>query len=193
MRVTGAIAVVAVLAAAGEARADAGADVDEPAPRSTHLMTRFAAGATARYLFGSYVAGGEGEAGVGVDSPFGSFSLAASFFGGQLEGGFLALHGVMGFTAAWPIGPVRIGFQPRIGFFDVERVTTFRHFGSYSAGVAALVSVDVVREDGVAFALGLRPVVDALLPASSDGIGQDAAATLFGGNAFIELRWRSPD
>jgi hypothetical protein len=185
----------AVLLCAGQARADdtLPPEVDAPAPRDTHLMARFAGAGTARNLFGSLLAGGEGEVGVGVDSPFGSFSLAASFFGGRLEGGFTALHGVMGFYAAWPIGVVRVGFQPRIGFIDIDRLTTTRQFGAYSAGVAALVSVDLVREDGFAFALGLRPVVDALLPANSDGLGQDSAATLFGGNAFVEVRWRSAE
>ncbi len=167
--------------------------IDDPVPRATHLMTRFAAGGTVRNLFGNLMAGGEGELGVGVDSPFGSFSLAASFFGGVTEGGFTTLHGVMGFYAAWPIGIVRVGFQPRIGYIDIDRVTTPSQFGAYTAGLAALVSVDVVRSEGVAFAFGVRPVLDALLPANSDGIGQDSAATLFGGNAFVEVRWRSAE
>lgn len=168
-------------------------EVDRPVPHDTHLMVRFAGAATAKNLFGSLLAGGEGELGVGVDSPFGSFSLAASFFGGRLEGGFTTLHGIMGFYAAWPIGIVRVGFQPRIGFIDIDRVTTTRQFGAYSAGVAGLVSVDLLREDGFALALGLRPVVDALVPANSDGLGQDSPATLFGGNAFVEVRWRSAE
>jgi hypothetical protein len=168
-------------------------DVDDPVPSSTHLMTRVAGGGTARYLFGTLMVGGEGELGIGVDSPFGSFSLAASFFGGTTAGSFTTLHGVMGFYAAWPIGVLRVGFQPRIGYIDIERVTTLRQFGAYTAGVAALVSVDLVREDGYAFALGVRPVLDALIPLNSDGIGRESPATLFGGNAFVELRWRSAD
>ncbi|NUO47683.1 MAG: hypothetical protein HOV80_02375 [Polyangiaceae bacterium] len=169
-------------------------DVDDAVPHSAHLMVRMSGGPTARYLFGALMMGGEGELGAGVDSPFGSFALAASFFGGTLDNSFTALHGVMGFYAAWPIGDVvRIGFEPRIGVIDIDRLTTIRQFGAYSAGVSALFSVDLVREDGYTFALGAKPTLDALLPLNSDGIGQDSPATLFGANAFVEFRWRSAD
>ncbi len=168
-------------------------DVDDPVPRTTHLMVRMSGGPTARYLFGALMVGGEGELGAGVDSPFGSFALAASFFGGTLDGSFTTLHGVMGFYAAWPIGIVRLGFEPRIGVIDIDRLTTTRQFGAYSAGISALFSVDLVREDGYTFALGAKPTLDALLPLNSDGIGQDSAATLFGANAFLEFRWRSAE
>lgn len=169
-------------------------DVDDAIPRSAHLMVRMSGGPTARYLFGALMLGGEGELGAGVDSPFGSFALVASFFGGTLDNSFTTLHGVMGFYAAWPIGDVvRIGFEPRIGVIDIDRLTTTRQFGAYSAGLSALVSVDLVREDGHTFALGVKPTLDALLPLNSDGIGQDSAATLFGANAFLEFRWRSAD
>lgn len=193
MRVISVVSWALVLLFARGARAQPVDEADLPVPRETRLMTRFAAAGTFKNLFGSLVAGGEGEVGVGVDSPFGSFSLAASFFGGRLDGDLTTLHGTMGFYAAWPIGVVRVGFQPRIGFIDIDRFTTTRQFGAYSAGVAGVVSIDLVREEGVALALGVRPVLEALLPLNSDGLGQDSPAALIGGNTFLEVRWRAVD
>jgi len=168
-------------------------DRDAPSPSKTRLSLRASAAGAARVLFGSYVAGGEGDVGVGIDTPHGSFGLMASFFGGTLEGGFQTLHGVMGFDLAWPIGIVRIGFQPRIGYIDVDLVTSHRQFGAYTFGLAARLSVDLVRDEGTAFALGIEPTADMVAPLGNDGRTADGLAHLLGGSAFLEVRWRGEE
>ncbi len=156
-------------------------------------MTRIAAGGSARSLFGSYMVGGDVDAGLGLDTRYGSFSFLAAFFTGVTEGGFFTLHGEIGFHLAWPIGIVRLGLSPRVGYLDFDRVTTDRQFGAYSAGLSGIASVDLIKDAGWSFALGARPALHALLPAANDGIGQDAAAVLVGAGVFVEVRFRARD
>lgn len=162
-------------------------------PSKTHLMVRASAGGSARAIYDSYVAGGEGDVGVGFDSRYGSFALALSFFGGMVEGGFTAIHGTMGIDAGWPVGDFHFGFRTRVGYLDVDRVTTERQFGAYSLGLVGRASYDISRSDGVAFAVGVEPSADVVAALGNDGASADGAAPLLGGRAFIEVRWRRDD
>lgn len=192
------VAMATWLGFAGEARAQdraaaAAEELDAPVPKHTHFAMRLAGGGTGRALYDSYLVGGEGSASFGVDSPYGFYALRLGFFGGMVEGGLTAIHGTAGFDLAWPIGIVRLGLSPRVGYLDIDRVTTERQFGAYTFGVAAHASVDLVRRDGVAFALAVEPSADVAAAFGNDGRTSDSAAPLLGGTAFLEVRWRRAD
>ncbi len=162
-------------------------------PTKTHLAVRASAGASTRAIYDTYVVGGEGDIGVGFDSRFGSYGLGLAFFGGVVEGGFTAIHGTMGFDAGWPVGDFRFGFRARVGYLDVDRVTTERQFGAYSLGLVGRASYDLSRSNGVAIAIGLEPSADVVAALGNDGASADGAAPLLGGRGFIEVRWRRDD
>lgn len=206
MRVMVALAVtLAALASARAARAeepspgasaqerDRAADLDAERPTRARFAMRASAAGGSRALFDSYLLGAGGQLGAGVDTPVGSFTLLASVFGGVVEGGFTTVHGAVGFDADWPIGLFRLGLGPRIGYLGVDRLTTERQFGAYTFGLAGRASVDVMRDRGVALALGVRPTVDVAAALGNDGPTADSAAPLLGGDAFLEVRWRRVD
>lgn len=166
---------------------------DAAKPKHTHLALRASAGGSARAIYDSFVVGGEADVGVGFDSRFGSYALAAGFFGGVVEGGFTALHGTMGLEAAWPVGDFRFGVRARVGYLDVDRMTTERQFGAYSLGLVGRASYDLSRRDGIAVAIGLEPSADVVAALGNDGASADGAAPLLGGRGFIEVRFRRDD
>jgi hypothetical protein len=178
---------------AEEVDAAATTEQDAPAPASTHLVVRGSAGGSGRALYDSFVAGGEGDVGVGFDSRFGSYALDFSLFGGVVEGGFTALHGTMGIDFVWPVADFRFGFRPRVGYLDIDRMTTERQFGAYSLGMVGHASLDVSREDGVAVALGIEPSAEVVAALGNDGASADGAAPLLGARGFVEIRWRRDD
>ncbi len=169
------------------------AERDAAIPNKTHLAIRASAGGSARAIYDSFVLGAEADVAVGFDSRFGSYALAAAFFGGVVEGGFTALHGTMGLEAAWPVGDFRFGVRARVGYLDVDRMTTERQFGAYSAGLVGRASYDVSRSDGVAFAIGLEPSAEVVAALGNDGASADGAAPLLGGRGFLEIRFRRDD
>ncbi len=168
-------------------------DADAPSPEATRLAVRASAGGATRALFDVFLGGAEADVGIGFDSRFGSFGITAAFFGGVVDGGFTAIHGTFGFDLAWPVGDVRLGFRPRVGYFDLERFTTERQFGAYTLGAVGHVSIDVHRKDGVAVALGIEPSAEVVAAIGNDGSSQDGAAPLLGGRGFVEVRWRRVD
>lgn len=168
----------------------AAAEADAPAPGSPHLAVRAWVGGGARSLYDVYFAGGDMHIGAGVDTPSGTFGLACSFFGGVIEGGLPALQASFGFYVEWPVGPLRFGFEPRVGYLGIERVTNERQFGAYTFGVAGHATVDLVRKDGVAFALGVEPTVDVAAALGNDGASRDGAAPLLGATAIVQVRYR---
>lgn len=166
------------------------ADRDRASPLKTHVAVRGAGGGAMRALFDSMVIGGEAKVSVGIDAPYGEFALTIAMFGGEVEGGFLALHPRVGIDVAWPVDIVRIGFEPRIGYLGISRLTSERQFGAYTFGLAARVTVDLHRGDGVAWAIGAEPAADIAAALGNDGQAQDSAAPLIGASAFLEVRWR---
>jgi hypothetical protein len=175
-----------------EAESPRDPDLEADMPSVPHLLVRSSAGMTTRALFDSLVLGGEADVGVGVDTRVGSFSLVGGFFAGTVEGGLMTLHGYAGIDCAWSIGIVRLGLRPRVGYLGIDRITNERQFGAYTFGGALRVSVDLFREDAVAFALGLEPSADVAAALGNDGASRDSAAPLVGGRGFLEVRWRSP-
>ena len=180
-------------ALATEVDAAEDAERDLARPTKTHLVVRASAGGSARAIYDSYIVGGEGDLGVGFDSRFGSYGLAVAFFGGVVDGGFTAIHGTMGIDAGWPVGDFRFSFRARVGYIDIDRVTTERQFGAYSLGLVGRASYDLTRSGGVAVAIGLEPSADVLAALGNDGSSADGAAPLLGGRGFIEVRWRRDD
>lgn len=150
------------------------------------------AGGSARALFDSYVFGGEGAVSAGFASPAGSYALRLGGFGGIVEGGLTTLHIYAGFDMAWEIDIVRLGVTPRIGYLGIERFTLDRQFGAYTFGLAGHVSVDVFRDESIAFAIGLEPTADIAAALGNDGAEADGAAPFVGGRGFFEVRWQAP-
>ncbi|NUP10983.1 MAG: hypothetical protein HOW73_33470 [Polyangiaceae bacterium] len=165
-------------------------DLDAPSPTKPMLMVRASAGATTRALFDSMVVGGELDVGAGIDTASGSYALGVSAFAGVVEGGLFCMHAALGIDLAWPIGIVRIGVRPRVGYIGIDRVTTERQFGAYTFGLAGRVTVDVFRDQGFAFALGAEPTADVAAALGNDGESGDGAAPFVGGRAFLEVRIR---
>lgn len=164
-----------------------------PASRLPSFSLRASSGGSSRMLFDSWLLGGEGALGAGVDTTAGTYSLTAGVFGGVVEGGFTAIQGTVGFDAEWPIGIVRLGLGPRVGYLGIDRVTTYRQFGAYTFGLCGRASVDVWQGEALALALGLRPSAEVAAALGNDGPTADSAAPLLGGSAFVELRWRRAD
>lgn len=194
--VLGAAAAACVLGGARASHAEDSVvdpELDAPVPETPHFAVRASAGGSARALFGAYIAGGETDIGVGVDTSVGSYGLAATVFAGVLEGGFTIVHVAAGFDLMWPVGIVRLGMQPRVGYLGMERLTSDRQFGAYTFGLAARATVDLHRDDGVAVALGIEPTVDVVAALGNDGASADSATGLYGGSAFLEIRWRRPE
>ncbi|MFO0548348.1 MAG: hypothetical protein U0271_08180 [Polyangiaceae bacterium] len=165
-------------------------ELEASTPDSTHLVVRGAAGPVARALFDSYSVGAGLDLGVGVDSSVGSYALAVSAFGGVLEGGLEMVHVTAGFDMSWALGIVRLGLTPRIGYLAISRITSERQFGAYTFGLAARLSVDLYRDEGLAIALGAEPTADVVAALGNDGASADSAASLAGGGLLLEVRWR---
>ncbi len=185
-----AVALAGLLAPRAAMAAEDNKEADAPAPSSVHLAARAWAGAGARSLYDVYFAGGDAHVGVGVDAPSGTYGLSASFFGGVIEGGLPALQVGFGFYLEWPVGPLRFGFEPRIGYIGIERVTTERQFGAYTFGVAGHATVDLIRRDGFAFAVGIEPTAEVAAALGNDGASSDGAAPLLGATAIVQVRYR---
>lgn len=165
----------------------------QPASHHPSFTVRASSGGSSRMLFDSWLLGGEGALSAGVDTSVGTYSLTAGVFGGVVEGGFTAIQGTVGFDAEWPIGIVRLGLGPRIGYLGIDRVTTYRQFGAYTFGLCGRASVDVWQGEALALAFGLRPSAEVAAALGNDGPTADSAAPLLGGSAFVELRWRRAD
>lgn len=163
-------------------------EVSEP-PRFELAVS---AGGSARALFDSYVFGGEGAVSAGVASSVGSYALRVGGFGGVVEGGLTTLHIHVGFDMAWELDIIRIGLTPRIGYLGIERFTIDRQFGAYTFGLAGQVSVDVFRDESLAFAIGIEPTADVAAALGNDGADADGAAPFVGGRGFLEVRWQAP-
>lgn len=183
---------VAALTSADEARAEDLAAAASTPSRDAHTFVRASLGGSARGLYDSYVVGGEAEAGLGLQTSVGAYSLAVSFFAGMTEGGFLTLHGTAGIDMTWSVGIVRLGVEPRVGYLGLARKTTDRQFGAYTFGAAFHGSVDLFSKGGTTLALGLEPTVDAAVALGGDGTGDDVPAPLYGARAFFEVRYDVP-
>lgn len=186
-------ALSAHIAAAEELRGGSSAPKTEnpasAAKSDTHTFVRASLGGSARGLWDVPVLGGEADVGVGIDTRAGSYSLGLSFFAGSTDATFLTLHGTAGLDMAWRVGIVRLGLEPRVGYIGMERITTDRQFGAYTFGAALHGSIDLYARHGTTFALGLQPTADAAIALGSDGPGTPDAAPLYGGRAFVEIRY----
>jgi hypothetical protein len=114
-------------------------------------------------------------------------------FGGIVEGGLATLHATAGFAFDWPVGILHLGLQPRIGYIGIDRVTNEREFGAYTFGLAGRAALDIVRDSGFTFAIGVEPTVEVAAALGNDGLSQDSAAPLLGASAFLEVRWRGSE
>jgi hypothetical protein len=187
----GSVAAVAAAIGALVPARFARAEEREPSDSSAHTFVRASVGGAARGLYDSPMLGGEAALGIGIDTRSGAYSLGLSFFAGSTEGGFLTLHGTAGLDLAWRVGIVRLGFEPRVGYIGLDRETTDRQFGAYTFGLAIHGAVDVFDKNGTSFAIGLEPTADAAVALGSDGPSDGAAAPLYGGRAFFEIRYRA--
>lgn len=183
------LAGLAALFGARVARADGAGDASADAKPDPHTFVRASVGGAARALYDADVLGGEVDAGVGIDTRYGDYSIGLTFFAGTTAREFVTLHGAAGVDMAWPVGIFRFGLTPRVGYIGISRLTTDRQFGAYTFGLALHGSVDVFRKGGTTLALGLQPTGDVALAAGADGPGQSIPAPLYGGRAFLEVRY----
>lgn len=181
--------VVALLASHGALAEGADAAPDAAAKRDAHTFVRASIGGSARALYDAEVLGGEADAGIGIDTRYGDYSLDLSFFAGTTAGEFITLHGAAGVDMAWAVGVFHFGLTPRVGYLGLSRLTTDRQFGAYTFGLALHGSADVYKKDGATLALGLQPTAEVAISPGADGPGEAAPAALCGGRAFIEVRY----
>lgn len=157
--------------------------------RDAHTFVRASMGGSARALYDADVLGGEVDAGIGIDTRVGAYSLVVAFFAGSTTRDFLTLQGTAGVDMAWPVSVFHFGLTPRIGYVGLSRLTTDRQFGAYTFGVALHGSVDLHANKGTTVALGLEPTAEVAISPGADGPGEAVPAPLLGGRAFIEVRY----
>lgn len=172
---------------AGLPIASAQAVEDEPAdpepdilnvsyPRRAHLALRAGAGASFESLSSTMLFGAHGSLGIGADTKALSFFGTVTGGGGKTEGGLDFYEVAAGGDLEWPIGPVRLGVRPRIGYLAIARVTQSGLMEDMRAGFGGLVGFDFFRQGGFAIGLEAEPRIDAIVPLMVSGGGETLPA-----------------
>jgi len=172
------------LASSSTAKAEEDPALDAPYPRPAHFCMRASAGAAYRSLYGIDVKAGTLDLTMMADTARGSFGAGLFGFVGTTEEDLvLSQWGIHGeFT--WFLGDrLRLGFMPRLASLKLERFTGFESASGLALGVGGRVGVDLYREEGVAFALGVEPTLDKI--GGADG-------WLPSVGAYLEVRYREP-
>jgi hypothetical protein len=162
-------------------------------PDRAHFTLKLTGGPTYRALLATEVGTADLALAVGADLRRLSIYFTASGAFGETAFGLGVRQLAAGCQLELPIDRIRIGINPRIGYFAVDRVTRDDPFEMLSLSLIGSFSVDLVNTGTFAFALGVAPSLEGLLDTTwlaGDPDGQ--SAPLFGVGARIEVRWRAP-
>lgn len=162
-------------------------------PKRRHFALKLTGGPTYRSLLETEVGTADLALAVGADLRRLSVYFTASGALGETAFGLGVRQLAAGCQLEVPFDRVRLGFNPRIGYFAVDRVTRDQPFELLSVSLIGSISVDLVNTGELAFALGVAPSVDGLLDTSflaADTNGE--SAPLLGVGFRVEVRWRAP-
>lgn len=162
---------------------------EDAPPYDVHTFARASIGGAVRGIYDVPMYGGEANAGVGIDTAVGAYSLAVTFFVGSTAATLLTVHGAAGIDMTWPVGILRFGLEPRIGYLGIDRLTSPRQFGGYTFGIELHGAVNVYEGRVTTLSLGIAPSADVAIAPGSDGPGDDLPAPFYGGRAFFEVRY----
>jgi hypothetical protein len=165
-------------------------DIDAFYPRRGHFAFKASANGGVRTLFGSLIGLGGIEVAAGADTKAGSFYGAFGGAGGRTEGGLSYGQFTIGPDLEWSVDVLRLGVHPRVGYIAIGRVTEGGPFELFNWGIGGLVGIDLYRNDGITFALGVEPKLEW---ATTVGLFDDSEDAFLGGaSAFLQIRFRAP-
>jgi hypothetical protein len=149
-----------------------------------------AGGSTLRSLLGSRVMTGDLSLSMGADtrraSIYGTFSMAR----GATQYGLPLSQYSFGVDVLFPIGPLRLGLGPRVGYATIDRATTSRDFELVSLGLVGQVSVDMVNTGTFALSAALVPSLETLTKFQL--LTESSPAGLYGIGLRLQARFRAP-
>lgn len=131
-------------------------DLEAPYPRRRHFVVRTSAGASLESLASKRIVMGGGEIAFGADTRRAGLFGVIGAEGGQTEQNLDVWHIHLAGDFEWPIGPIRLGVEPRFGFLSLERPSHDSHALLSTIGIGAILGADLFRSGSVT--LGLRVV-----------------------------------
>ena len=165
-------------------------DLTSNYPRRSHFVFRASVGPSIESFHGDRIITFGGEVAAGADTKAGSFSAVIALDAGKTEQslGVWQLH--IGTDLVWPIGPVRLGVEPRFGVVDIARVTTDEHFTMLTYGIGAFVGVDLFKSDGFTLAAHAVPRIESAGDLAI--FGNSTGGALLGMTTLLDFRFRAP-
>ncbi len=174
---------------AAEAYEDTGLDV--PYPKRTHFALKMAAGATFESVASTGLFGASGTFGLGADTRYLGIYGVLTGGGGRTDGGLDYYEFLFGPDLEWPVGPIRLGLRPRLGYLGIRRETNGDMMEDLRVGIGGLFGVDAFRSDGWSVGLEIEPRIDAATP-FLDLFSADPTYPVYGVRAGLSVHKRIP-